>query len=633
MSTPPASTRTTLAGQGIRAVSVAWRVVHRTASSVHRRSDSLHRSGPLPVEKIGHDAVARRLPAWPTSSAAPPTARRVPHERTHHGDTFVDDYEWLRDAEAPETLAYLEAENAWTEQRTAHLEELREQIFDEIRAHTQETDLSVPYRIGDWWYYGRSHEDKQYGASCRCPVRAPTTGPRRRLDADVAIPGEQVLVDADELAEGHEFFSLGGVSVSPDGQLLAFSTDSVGNERYLLRVKDLRTGELLPDEVPNTLGGGTWDRAGTHAVLHDRRRRLAPRQGVAARARHPGRRRRGGAPRDRRAVLDRRRPHPQRPLPGARLGVARPPRSTPSSTPTTPPASSGSSPRAARAWSTPWSTPSSAAEDVLLVLHNDGAENYALATAPVDATSHEQWRAAAAPRPRRPAGGRRRVRRAPGGQPAQRGPDPAAAGDPRRHRGRRPRRGLPGRVRRGGAHRRRQRQPGVRPADGPARLHHADRPGRGLRLRRRHPRAHPAQAHRCCRCSDGTSTRRATRRPASGRSPTDGTRVPISIVVPADAPRDGSMPMVLYGYGSYEASMDPSFSIARLSMLDRGHRLRDRARARRRRDGPAVVRRRQAAAQDEHLHRLRGLRPAPGRRPAGRRRTGWRPRAAAPAAC
>src|SRR3954463_12989892 len=112
---------------------------------------------------------------------APPVARRVPTERTHHGDTVVDDYEWLRDSEAPETLAYLEAENAWTEHRTAHLHGLREQIFAEappprggggqifaeVRAHPQETDLSVPYRIGDWWYYGRSHEDKQYGASCR----------------------------------------------------------------------------------------------------------------------------------------------------------------------------------------------------------------------------------------------------------------------------------------------------------------------------------------------------------------------------------------------------------------------------------------------------------------------------------
>ena len=140
--------------------------------------------------------------------AGPPTARRVPTERTQHGDTFVDDYEWLRDKDAPETVAYLEAENAWTEARTAHLAGLRETIFEEIRARTQETDLSVPYRMGDWWYYGRSHEDKQYGASCRCPVDGPDDWTPPKLAAHVEIPGEQVLLDADQLAQGHDFFSI-----------------------------------------------------------------------------------------------------------------------------------------------------------------------------------------------------------------------------------------------------------------------------------------------------------------------------------------------------------------------------------------------------------------------------------------
>ncbi|MDX6316976.1 MAG: oligopeptidase, partial [Nocardioidaceae bacterium] len=84
------------------------------------------------------------------SEATPPVASRVPTERTHHGDTVIDDYEWLRDAENPETLAYLEAENAYAESRTAHLAGLREEIFSEIRAHTLETDLSVPYRLGGW---------------------------------------------------------------------------------------------------------------------------------------------------------------------------------------------------------------------------------------------------------------------------------------------------------------------------------------------------------------------------------------------------------------------------------------------------------------------------------------------------
>jgi oligopeptidase B len=108
--------------------------------------------------------------------AQPPVARRVPTERTHHGDTVVDEYEWLRDKESPQTLTYLEAENAYTQARTVHLNDLRERIFDEIRSRTKETDLSVPYRLGDWWYYSRTHEEKQYGASCRCPAK----GGRRR---------------------------------------------------------------------------------------------------------------------------------------------------------------------------------------------------------------------------------------------------------------------------------------------------------------------------------------------------------------------------------------------------------------------------------------------------------------------
>ena len=91
----------------------------------------------------------------------PPVAMTVPSRRTHHGDSFVDDYEWLRDKESPETVAYLEAENAYTETRTAHLAPLREKLFEEIRSRTKETDLTVPSRIGRYWYYGRSIEGKQ----------------------------------------------------------------------------------------------------------------------------------------------------------------------------------------------------------------------------------------------------------------------------------------------------------------------------------------------------------------------------------------------------------------------------------------------------------------------------------------
>ena len=146
------------------------------------------------------------------ADVTPPVAKKVPHERVHHGDTFIDDYEWLRDKESPDTLAYLEAENAWTEARTAHLAGLRETIFGEIKARTQETDLSVPSRIGGHWYYGRSVEGQQYGISCRCPA-TDTGGPEDwkppELSPDVDVPGEEVLLDVNALAEGHDFFALG----------------------------------------------------------------------------------------------------------------------------------------------------------------------------------------------------------------------------------------------------------------------------------------------------------------------------------------------------------------------------------------------------------------------------------------
>ncbi|MEZ5092440.1 S9 family peptidase [Nocardioides sp.] len=197
----------------------------------------------------------------------PPVAARREHRQTHHGQVRVDHYEWLRRKDDPEVTAYLEAENAYTEERTDHLADLREAIFDEIKARTLETDLSVPTRNRGFWYYSRSFEGKQYGASCRVPVtdEADWLPPKPAEDCrpdEPALPGEQLLLDLNELAEGHEFFSLGGSSVSLDGRLLAYSVDTRGDERYTVRVKDLEHGDLLTDELTDVMGGVTWSRDG-----------------------------------------------------------------------------------------------------------------------------------------------------------------------------------------------------------------------------------------------------------------------------------------------------------------------------------------------------------------------------------
>ncbi|GAA1542807.1 S9 family peptidase [Nocardioides humi] len=209
----------------------------------------------------------------PADQPVPPRAAQHPVTTTNHGHTRTDEYEWLRAKEDPAVLAYLEAENAWTQDRTARLADLRGRIYDEIKARTLETDLSVPTRVRGFWYYGRSFEGRQYGASCRVPVTdtgsgaADWTPPQPAADASPdqpALPGEEVLLDLDALAEGHEFFSLGGSSVSPDDRLLAYAVDTVGDERYTVRVLDLATRELHDDVLTDVLGGVTWGGSADH---------------------------------------------------------------------------------------------------------------------------------------------------------------------------------------------------------------------------------------------------------------------------------------------------------------------------------------------------------------------------------
>jgi oligopeptidase B len=175
---------------------------------------------------------------------------------------FIDEYAWLTNPKDPETIAYLEAENSYTESLTGGLGGLRAEIFGEIKARTQETDLSVPYRKGSYWRYNRIVEGQQYPLYCRRPVRDGEVVPPMPADGQ-PLDGEEVLLDGNLLAEGKGFFSVGSYTVSPDDRLLAYSTDFSGDERFTLRVRDLGTGQDLSDEVPNTFYGCAWSLDGS----------------------------------------------------------------------------------------------------------------------------------------------------------------------------------------------------------------------------------------------------------------------------------------------------------------------------------------------------------------------------------
>ena len=169
-------------------------------------------------------------------SGPPPVAKRVPHRTTRHGRDVLDDYAWLADREDPDTIAYLEAENAYAEDSLASQAPLRETIFQEIKSRVVETDLSVPVRWGPWSYYSRTVEGLDYAIHCRRPVGADAEG--NDVEGD-----EQILLDENVEASGREFFSLGVYEVSPSHQQVAWSHDATGGEEYELHVRDLVTGD------------------------------------------------------------------------------------------------------------------------------------------------------------------------------------------------------------------------------------------------------------------------------------------------------------------------------------------------------------------------------------------------------
>ncbi len=179
---------------------------------------------------------------------APPVAALRRTETTLHGHTLVDDYAWLRERENPEVISYLEAENAYCDAVMEPTVELQKTLYLEMVSHIKETDVSFPFREGEYWYYSRTEEGAQYPIYCR------KTG---SADTPNANAPEQVILDVNELAKGESFMAIGSTTVSDDGNLLAYSVDNKGFRQYTLQVKDLRTGELLSERVER-VGSIIW---------------------------------------------------------------------------------------------------------------------------------------------------------------------------------------------------------------------------------------------------------------------------------------------------------------------------------------------------------------------------------------
>ncbi|TQM58421.1 S9 family peptidase [Humibacillus xanthopallidus] len=192
----------------------------------------------------------------------PPIARRSPVARVHHGDRFEDPYTWMADRESPELLELLAAENAYATEQTERLKPLAEEIFEEFRSRIEETDLSVPVRHDRWWYYSRTIEGEQYAVEGRVAL---ADHPARPALSDGRPPaGEEVLLDQNAAAAGHDFFGVGASEVSPAGDLLAYAVDLAGDERYDVRVRSIATGETLDEAVRSTGGSLAWSLDGRH---------------------------------------------------------------------------------------------------------------------------------------------------------------------------------------------------------------------------------------------------------------------------------------------------------------------------------------------------------------------------------
>jgi len=498
----------------------------------------------------------------------PPRANTKPHERTHHGDTVDDPYFWLADKENKEVISYLEAENAYTEAHTAGQAPLREAIFQEIKRRTKETDLSVPVRKGPWWYYSRTQEGSQYSIHCR--VAATDERPPALPESGAALPGEQVLLDGNELAKGRDFFALGTFDLTPDGNRLAYSVDFAGDERFTLKIKDLavagtRPEAVLPDEIPGVAYGSAWSADGStlfyltvdEAWRPDTVHRHivgTPVAGDVVVFTEP----------DERFWVDVCLSRSERYLEvSVSSKLTSESRLLDASDPTGEFAVVVPRQQGVEYDLDHWAHPTDPTQDFLLVLHNrDGKDNFELATAPI-------------------------------GNPAEWTPLIAHSADTRllgaeafashlvvEYR----RDGLTGLA----VHAVTDARPAAEGTpitfDEPVYTVSSDENPEFVagRVRLGFTSLVTPPSVFDYDIASGSLTLLKQKPVLGGYDPadyeqrrvwataTDGARVPISVVYRKGLPTDGTAPGLLYGYGSYEMSMDPYFSVARLSLLDRG---------------------------------------------------------------
>ncbi|MBD3725243.1 MAG: oligopeptidase B, partial [Flavobacteriaceae bacterium] len=174
----------------------------------------------------------------------PPVAKKISHTLEKHGHVRNDDYYWLNDRENPEVIAYLNAENDYYKKMTAHTEKLQKDLFEEMKSRIKEDDESVPYFYNGYFYITRFEKGKDY------PIYSRKKG---SLDAT-----EEIMFDCNEMAKDHSYFNLNGISVSEDNKWVTFGIDTVSRRQYTIQVKNLETGEILPEKIENTTGGTAW---------------------------------------------------------------------------------------------------------------------------------------------------------------------------------------------------------------------------------------------------------------------------------------------------------------------------------------------------------------------------------------